>query len=63
MDVEEVRNVVADMLVETGHGNEHFIQSVRDGGQDDGPFMRAAMAVRNKFLSYLQPAPEVVDDK
>jgi hypothetical protein len=56
MDVEEIRNIVADMLVKTGHGNQDFIDSVRGGGQDDGPFMRAAMAVRNAFVRALQPA-------
>ena len=49
MDIEQVRHIVADMLERTGHGNNQFIDSVRTGAQDDGPFMRAAMAVRDAY--------------
>lgn len=45
MDIDDVRNAVADALKRVGHGNELFIQSIREGGQDDGPFMRGAFAV------------------
>ena len=43
--LKDIRNAVADELVKVGHGNELFIRSIRDGGQDDGPFMRGAFAV------------------
>lgn len=55
MTDEYVREVVADMLVETGHGNPQFISSVRAGGQDDGPYMRAALAVRDGLLKMAFP--------
>lgn len=45
LDMDDVRNAVADELVKVGHGNEMFIRSIREGGQDDGPFMRGAFAV------------------
>lgn len=45
LDVSDVRNAVADELKKVGHGNELFVRSVREGGQDDGPFMRGAFAV------------------
>lgn len=45
IDITDVRNTVADELAAVGHGNDLFIRSVREGGQDDGPFMRGALAV------------------
>ncbi len=45
IDIDDVRNAVAQELEKVGHGNALFIQSVREGGQDDGPFMRGAFAV------------------
>ena len=45
LDIDDVRNVVAKALEKTGHGDEEFIRSIREGGQDDGPFMRGAFAV------------------
>lgn len=45
LDIDDVRKAVADALERVGHGNNLFIQSVREGGQDDGPFMRGAFAV------------------
>jgi hypothetical protein len=45
IDIDDVRNAVADELEKVGHGNNLFIRSVREGGQDDGPFMRGAFAV------------------
>lgn len=59
MDIQEVRDTVADMLVEVGHGNLLFIDDIRTGNQDDGPFMRAALAVNDRWLSQLLPAPEM----
>lgn len=58
MTVEDVREIVADMLVNVGHGNPLFINSVREGGQDDGPYMQAALAVRDRVIEMLRPAPE-----
>lgn len=45
LDIDDVRNAVADALERVGHGNALFISSIREGGQDDGPFMRGAFAV------------------
>ena len=61
MTLNELRNIVADR-VEMTHGNEEFIRQIRDGEQDDGPFMSGALAVWAKFMEGLQPAPEVLSD-
>jgi hypothetical protein len=45
IDIDQVRNAVADALVNVGHGNAEFIRSIRNGDQDDGPFMRGGFAV------------------
>lgn len=59
MTLIELRNIVADR-VEMTHGNPEFIRQIRDGEQDDGPFMVGALAVWAVFMEGLQPAPEVV---
>lgn len=61
MTHQELRNIVADR-VEMTHGNVEFIRQIRDGEQDDGPFMSGALAVWAKFMEGLQPAPEVLSD-
>ena len=61
MTLNELRNIVADR-VEMTHGNVEFIRQIRDGDQDDGPFMVGALAVWAKFMEGLQPAPEVLAD-
>jgi hypothetical protein len=61
MTLIELRGVVADH-VEMTHGNVEFIRQLRDGNQDDGPFMVGALAVWAKFMEGLQPAPEVLAD-
>jgi len=61
MTLNELRNTVADR-VEMTHGNPEFIRQIRDGEQDDGPFMVGAKAVWAKFMEGLQPAPEVLAD-
>lgn len=62
MDNETLRNVVADMLTEVRHSNTEFIRQIRAGEQDDGVFMRTAMAVNAAWLAKWQPAPEVLED-
>lgn len=47
---EDVRSIVADALVAVGHGNAEFIRSLRNGQQDDGPFMRGGLAVRDALV-------------
>lgn len=42
----ELRNIVADHVART-HGNPAFIEQIRIGLQDDGPYMQAAFAVRD----------------
>lgn len=61
MTLNELRNIVADR-VEMTHGNVEFIRQIRDGDQDDGPFMSGALAVWARFMEGLQPAPEVLAD-
>lgn len=61
MTLNELRNIVADR-VEMTHGNVEFIRQIRDGDQDDGPFMVGALAVWAKFMEGLQPAPEILSD-
>ena len=61
MTLNELRNIVADR-VEMTHGNEEFIRQIRNGEQDDGPFVIGALAVWAKFMENLQPAPEVLAD-
>lgn len=61
MTIIELRNVVADR-VEMTHGNPEFIRQIRDGDQDDGPFIVGALAVWVKFMQGLQPAPEIFAD-
>jgi|GEM_PF-2715611 len=47
LTTEQIQDIVADALEEAGHGNTDFILSVREGRQNDGPFMRGALAVRD----------------
>ena len=54
MTIEEIRNIVADHVGKT-HGNEEFIRQIRDGLQDDGPFMQAAKAVYEAYEAKLHP--------
>ena len=61
MTINELRNIVAD-CVEMTHGNVEFIRQIRNGEQDDGPFMVGALAVWAKFMEGLQPAPEGLAD-
>ncbi|MCE7796539.1 hypothetical protein LWE61_08180 [Sphingobium sufflavum] len=42
--IAEIRSAVADALEQRGHGNREFLRQVRDGEQDDGPFMQGALA-------------------
>jgi hypothetical protein len=63
MDNSQIRNIVADEIAKT-HGNLEFIRQVRDGEQDDGPWMRSAYAVRDWVMAELtQPQQlEVIDE-
>lgn len=42
--MQDLRTAVADALTERRHGNAEFIRQVREGAQDDGPFMVGAIA-------------------
>jgi len=48
--------------VQMTHGNVEFIRQIRDGEQDDGPFITGALAIWAKFMEGLQPAPEMLAD-
>jgi len=45
MNDEKLREIVADAVART-HGNKEFIRQIREGDQDDGPYMVSAFAVR-----------------
>jgi len=63
MDDRQIRRIVADKL-ETTHGNLEFVRQVRDGEQDDGPWMQAAFAVRDWVIEEMtQPQQEEVIDE
>lgn len=51
MTDEEVCQIVADAIEASGHGNKLFIDSVRRGDQNEGPFMMGALAVRNAMAN------------
>ena len=62
LDIDDVRNAVADALQKVGHGNDLFIRDMREGGQDDGPFMRGAFAVLDLIeRRNITPASETSD--
>lgn len=42
--IDKIRQSVADYLEAIGHGNRRFIQDIREGRQDNGPFMTGALA-------------------
>lgn len=44
MTIKELRSIVADFVDRT-HGNKEFVRQIRDGEQDDGPWMQGAIAV------------------
>lgn len=46
MTLKDLRSIVADLVAET-HGNQEFIRQIRDGEQDDGPWMQGGIAVMN----------------
>jgi hypothetical protein len=61
MDNEQIRQIVADHVSLT-HGNEEFIRQIRNGEQDDGPFMQAGYAVRDWVAAQMAPVPELIDE-
>ena len=62
MDDAKLREVVADAVAMT-HGNPLFIEQIKAGEQDDGPYMQSARAVREWFIAQLMPAaPELIDE-
>lgn len=59
MDNEQIRQIVADYVSLT-HGNEEFIRQMRDGEQDDGPYLTGAYAIRDWVLMQMKPAAEEI---
>lgn len=57
MENTKLRAIVADAVGEV-HGNAFFVAQIRNGKQDDGPYMQAAFAVRDWFLEQLLPKEE-----
>ena len=62
MDNETLRNVVARLFEERGHGNPDFMRQIREGVLDSGILMQVAHAVNNDWLARVRPAPEVLED-
>jgi hypothetical protein len=62
MTNEQLRAVVADSMRQD---NKEFIRQIREGEQDDGPFMLGAFAVMEYINSHcsLLPISEPVDDE
>ena len=62
MTDEHLRAIVADSLQ---HDNKEFIRQVREGEQDDGPYIRGAVAVMNYINEHysLLPIQVQVDDE
>ena len=46
MTLKDLRSIVADLVAET-HGNQEFIRQIRDGEQDNSPWMQGGIAVMN----------------
>ncbi|MFT3967085.1 MAG: hypothetical protein QM690_14490 [Sphingobium sp.] len=42
--IDRIRSAVADALEQQGHGNGQFLEEIRKGLRDDGPFMQGALA-------------------
>lgn len=62
MDDAKLREVVADAVAMT-HGNPLFIDQIKAGEQDDGPWIAGGKAVREWFLAQLMTAePELIDE-
>ena len=64
MNDEKLREIVADAVART-HGNREFIRQIREGEQDDGPYMVSAFAVREWYsdnMAFVTPAPENVEE-
>ena len=64
MTDQQIRDIVADAVSET-HGNPEFIRQLREGEQDDGPWMQGGAAVMNYINEHfmLMPVQEAVTDE
>ena len=60
MDDAKLREVVAEAVAMT-HGNPLFIEQIKTGDQDDGPFLMAGRAVRDWFLQQMMPENGIED--
>ena len=62
MNDTDLRQLISDHLP---HENKEFIRQIREGEQDDGPFMTAARIVRDHIEQnyvLVQPSREVSDE-
>ncbi|MCW2391926.1 hypothetical protein [Sphingobium sp. B11D3A] len=41
--IDDIRDAVAKALEERGHGNRQFLDEIRAGARDEGPFMFGAI--------------------
>ena len=62
MTDQEIRNLIADWLDGVGLSNPEFLRQIRNGEQDDGPYIRAGMCARDRFAEMLTPSEEVTDE-
>ena len=42
--IDDIREAVAKALQDIGHENRQFLNEIREGKRDDGPFMVGAIA-------------------
>lgn len=62
MNDPELRLLIAESLP---HDNKEFLRQIREGEQDDGPYMVAARIVRDHITqkyALLRPSGEVSDE-
>ena len=58
LDLERLRHAVADELELRGLGNKAFIEEIRSGRRDDGPFMVGAIACAKRMEMVQSDAAE-----
>ncbi len=62
MTKQDIRNLLADNLL---HDNREFLRQIREGEQDDGPYVQAGMMVLEHILAnyvLAQPSGQVSDE-
>lgn len=63
MTNEKLREIMSE-IVGGFHGNKEFVRQIRDGEQDDGPYMVAAFGLRDWYeenMAFVAPTPESME--